>query len=434
MPSPKSLKQFYKERISQEKTVGIINLGCARNLVDSQVILGRLKGKGVKIVNADEADIAVVNTCGFIEEAKQESIDTILDLIKLKKEGKIKKIVVAGCLAQRYSKTLAEEFPEIDALGGIEHLEQEKIPAQVALTPTHMAYVKICESCYNRCNFCIIPQIKGKFISRTVASVLEEIRQCDARGVKEVNIVGQDITAYGMDLFHEKHLAKLLQEMVKITKNIQWIRLLYAYPAHITDKLIDVIAKEEKLCKYIDVPLQHISDPILKNMNRGITTQQTIELIQKIRQKVRNASIRTTFIVGLPGETDKHFDELCQFVQNMRFEKLGVFTYSPEEGTSAFDMPDQVPEEIKQERYHQLMQIQQSISQSIQERYIGQTLKVLIDEKDKNEENRYLGRTEFDAPDVDGTVFITTPKPLTIGDFATVTIKDTLEYDLIGTI
>jgi len=304
---------------------------------------------------------------------------------------------VAGCLAQRYSKELAEEFKgDIDEFHGIEKLDKQTIPHQVSLTPQHYAYLKISESCYNQCSFCIIPKIKGKFTSRSFDSVVKELRQIDEKGVKEINLIGQDITAYGMDIYHEMSLAKLLKKMTAQLEHIKWIRLLYAFPAHVTDELIDVIAEEDRICKYIDIPLQHISDNILKAMNRNITTQGTYELIQKFRKKIPSAHLRTTFIVGLPGETDKNFEELVQFVKDMQFEKMGTFIYSHEEGTPAYDMGNQVPDKIKKQRLDHLMKIQQDISRKKIKRFLGQTIKVLIDEKE--DDGVYVGRSEFDAP------------------------------------
>jgi len=428
----KTTQDFHKERKSVGQRVGVINLGCARNLVDSQLILGTLKRKGHKIVDVEQSDTVIVNTCGFIEEAKQESIDTIIDLVELKKQGKIKKIIVAGCLAERYSKELSSEFKEIDAVIGVQKLDKEKLPDQYSLTPKHYAYVKICESCYNRCSFCIIPKIKGKFISRTIESVVDEVKKLDELGVKEINLIGQDITAYGMDLYHAFSLARLLKELVKVTKNVKWIRLLYAFPAHITDELIDVIAKEGTICNYIDVPLQHISDRLLTSMNRNITTEGTIKLIHALKTKIPMGSVRTTFIVGMPGETDDEFEELMDFVSESAFEKVGTFIYSREEGTVAYDMPDQVDDKIKRERMHQLMTLQKKISTKIQKEYIGRTLKVLIDEKQNNSEGVYLGRTEYDAPEVDGIVYVHSKKVLKPGDFVKVLIDDAIEYDLIG--
>lgn len=425
-------QDFKRQRIKQGRNVGVVNLGCARNLVDSQEILGRLKKNGHRIVDIAQADIAVVNTCSFIKEAKEESIDTIIDLLELKKQGKIKKVIVAGCLAQRYGKELAAEFKDIDAVVGTPQFSRDTVPDQVYLTPKHFAYVKICESCYNQCSFCAIPHIKGKFRSRKIESVLSEVERLDKQGVTEINLIGQDITAYGMDIYREFSLARLLKEMVKVSRNIRWIRLLYAFPAHVTDELIDVIAGEEKICKYIDMPLQHISDGILKSQNRNITTAQTRKLIAKIRRCIPQGTLRTTFIVGLPGETEKDFEELMTFVKESRFEKVGVFVYSREEGTKAYDMPGQVPEKVKRQRMNRLMKVQQDISKDIQQSFVGRRLKVMIDEKQKDSEDIYIGRSEHDAPDVDGVVYVRSPKPLSPGDLLDVNITDAYEYDLAG--
>ncbi len=428
---------FQKERLSAGQKVGVINLGCARNLVDAQMMLGRLKKNGHRIVDADQAQTVIVNTCSFIEEARAESIDTILDLIELKKTGKIQKIIVAGCLAQRYGKDLAKEFPGVDAFVGTPTLNREEMPSQMQLTPKHFAYVKICESCFNACSFCAIPKIKGKFISRTIESIVKEVKGLDAQGVREINIIGQDITAYGMDLYRQKSLARLLGELVKDLQHIEWIRLLYAFPSHVTDELIEVIAREPKICKYIDMPLQHISDHILLEQNRNITTQQTMALIQKIRKAMPQGFVRTTFIAGLPGETEQDFEEMRNFVKTSRFERVGVFVYSKEEGTLAAEMPSQVPEKTKKARLDTLMKDQQIIAAEIQESFVGRTLKVLIEEEEKEKHQEddtktYIGRSEYDAPDVDGVVYVRSPKKLKPGDFVQVMITDAYEYDLAG--
>jgi len=428
----KTTFDFKKERLSAGQKVGVINLGCARNLVDAQMMLGRLKKNGHRIVDVDQAQTVIVNTCSFIEEARRESIDTILDLIELKKQGKIKKVIVAGCLAQRYGKDLAKEFPGVDAFVGTPTLNRDEMPPQMQLTPKHFAYVKICESCFNACSFCAIPKIKGKFISRTIESIVKEVKELDAQGVKEINIIGQDITAYGMDLYRQKSLARLLKELVKVIQNVEWIRLLYAFPSHVTDELIDVIANEPKICKYIDMPLQHISDHILLEQNRNITTQQTVELIQKIRRAMPHGFVRTTFITGLPGETEEDFEQLRGFVKEFRFEKVGVFVYSKEEGTLAEKMQGQVAEKTKKVRLDVLMKDQQAISTQIQESFVGRSLKVLIEERESGSENTYIGRSEYDAPDVDGVVFVRSPAALKAGDFVKVMITDAYEYDLAG--
>ncbi|MCB9747770.1 MAG: 30S ribosomal protein S12 methylthiotransferase RimO [Candidatus Omnitrophica bacterium] len=428
----KTTSDFKKERLSTGQKVGMINLGCARNLVDAQGLLANLKKKGHRVVDVQESDVVIVNTCSFIEEAKKESIDTILDLIELKKKGKIKKVIVAGCLAQRYSKELTEELKDIDAIIGAQKLERDAIPNDYSLTPKHFAYVKISESCYNQCSFCIIPKLKGKFISRTMESIIEEVKRLDEQGVKEINIIGQDITAYGMDLYREYSLAKLLRKITKVIKNVQWIRLLYAFPAHVTDELIDTIAQEERICKYIDMPLQHISDNLLSSMNRNITTKQTRVLVNKIRSRIPQGSLRTTFIVGMPGETKENFDELTRFVQEVEFEKVGVFLYSKEEETPAYSFPKHVADSVKRERMHALMQVQKKISKTKQKKFIGTQQRVLIDEKSNQEKALYLGRTEFDAPEVDGIVYIQSENELKVGEMVNVEIVDAYEYDLVG--
>lgn len=424
--------QLLSKGQNPKSTVGVINLGCARNLVDSQIILGGLKKKGYSIVEAEGADVAIVNTCSFIEEAKAESIDVILDLLELKKKGKIKKVIVAGCLAQRYANELLPELKGVDAYVGALALERAKFHPQVSLTPKHFAYVKICESCFNQCSFCAIPKIKGKFSSRTIESVVEEVIALDKKGVKEINIIGQDITAYGMDIYRKKSLARLLREIASKTANVKWIRLLYAFPAHMDDELIATIASERKICRYIDMPVQHISDKLLTAMNRSITKEQTIDLIAKIRKQIPESKLRTTFIVGFPGETDKEFKELLEFVKETRFERAGVFVYSKEEGTPAHDFEGHVPEPAKKRRLDILMKEQRDISKALQQNFIGKTLPVLIEQKQKDAGGVYLGRTEYDAPDVDGLVYVYSQKELTVGSFVDVTITDALEYDLSG--
>lgn len=415
------------------KKISLINLGCVRNLVDAQGMLGRLQEKGFDLVALDKADTVIVNTCGFIKDAKQESVDAILDVIEWKKSGQGRKIIVAGCLSQRYASELKQEFPEVDAFVGVPALLKDKVMRQVPLSPEHLAYLKICESCFNHCAFCIIPKIKGKFSSRTIASVLEEVRQIDERGVKELNIIGQDITAYGMDLYHEKSLARLLKEIAREVKNIRWIRLLYAFPAHITDDLLDVIAQEPRVCKYVDVPLQHVSDKILKDMHRGMTLQQTRDLVERIRRKIPGVKIRSAFIVGLPGEGEREFAELMDFVRWAKLDRVGVFAYSPEEGTPAFVMPQQVDSRVKQQRLDQLMKVQQNISRELNQGMIGKGLEVLVEGYDE-ERQMFFARSEYDAPDVDGMIHIRSENDLSIGEFVRVKVVDADEYDLVGEI
>jgi ribosomal protein S12 methylthiotransferase len=412
----------------KEKTkIGILSLGCPRNLVDSETVLGRLGNKGYKVVDIDKADVAIVNTCAFINDAKEESIEAILDLVQLKKEGRLKKIIVYGCLAQRYKKELVKELPEIDAFVGSLALNHEK--SRFAITPEHFVYLKICEGCVNNCSFCIIPKIKGKFTSLGKKEILEKVRQFNNEKKSELNIVGQDISGYGIDLYKKPILADLLKDIVKNSKNIGWIRLLYLNPARISDELIKLVADSEKICKYIDMPIQHINNRILKLMRRNTDKAGIIKAIEKIRKRIPGVSLRTSLIVGFPSETDKEFQELFDFVKEVRFERLGVFTYSREEGTSAYNFKGQLSSKIKQERLGALMQLQQDISKEINARFLGKTIEVLIDEQ---ENGCYLGRTQSDAPEVDGMVYVNSARKLMPGEFVKVKITDTMEYDLTG--
>ena len=419
-------KQFFdKGRVS------IVSLGCARNLVDSQEFAGRVRQRGYTIVPLPEAPAVILNTCGFISDAREESVDAILDLIALKKEGWIRKIIVAGCLVQRYGRELLKEFPELDALIGVPLFLKDRVPEQINLTPAHWAYVKICEGCFNFCGFCAIPRIKGPIRSRRIEAVLADVASLDREGVKEINLIGQDITAYGTDLYGERSLDLLLREIVKAAEKIEWVRLLYMFPAHVTEPLIDLIAGEERICKYFDIPLQHISDKLLKRMNRPMSAARIRDLLKKIRDRIPEACLRTAFIVGLPGETKSDFEELLDFVREMRFQRMGVFQYSREEGTPAYSMPGQVPPRVKQERFDILMQEQKKISQDILKGFVGKTFKVLIDEG-QEDKNLYTGRTPYDAPDVDGTVIVHSPRRLETGTFVDVRVTEALDYDLEG--
>ncbi|MDD4980376.1 MAG: MiaB/RimO family radical SAM methylthiotransferase [Candidatus Omnitrophica bacterium] len=413
--------------MKNKTTIGVLSLGCPRNLVDSENVLGRLSLKGYPIVDIDKADIAVVNTCAFIEDAKKESIGAILDLIDLKKKGKIKKIIVYGCLAERYKESLRGQLPQVDAFVGKISLNHSL--KTFNLTPKHYAYLKICEGCINNCSYCIIPNIKGKFTSLDVASVLDRVGQLDKNKISELNIIGQDITAYGLDLCHGLGLAGLLQKIIKKAKNIGWIRLLYLYPSRISDELLELIKNEPKVCKYIDLPLQHINNRILKLMHRQTTREAILRIIDGIRKKAPGAAIRTSFIVGFPSETDKEFRELMAFIKEARFERLGAFIYSREEGTKAYGLKGQLPLKIKRERLNALMLEQQKVSRKINEKLLGRTISVLIDER---EQGSYLGRTQYDAPEVDGLVYVNSSKILKPGDFVPVEITDTLEYDLVA--
>jgi ribosomal protein S12 methylthiotransferase len=412
--------------------VGIISLGCARNLVDSEIILSRLIGKGYQLVDIRDADIGIINTCSFIEEAKKESLEVIQEVIGLKKKGGLKKIIVTGCLPQRYHKELAENLQEIDALVGRLNLDDKLEFERRLLTPKHFAYVKICESCVNKCSYCVIPQIKGPFTSRDIESIADEVAELDKKGVREINLIGQDTTYYGCDIYGEPRLSGLIEKVISRTENIKWVRLLYTHPAHFSDSLLEQFRKQPKLCKYIDLPLQHINDRILKLMNRRITREDTLRLLERIRREIPQAAIRTSIIVGFPGETDKEFEELLGFLEEQQFERLGAFIYSREEGTAAYNFKGQVPEKVKQERFDLLMARQQEIAGEINRKFLGKEAQVLIDEKEEKGENIYLGRTEFDAPEVDGLVYVHTDKRLGPGDLVKVKITDTLEYDLVG--
>lgn len=431
--------------LKEKSRIGILSLGCPRNLVDSENILGRLKFKGYSIVDIDKADVAIANTCAFIEDAKSQSIDAILDLVDLKKEGKLKKIIVYGCLSQRYKDKLQKELPEIDAFVGKISLNHN--PNNFTLTPKHYAYVKICESCINKCSFCIIPKIKGKFSSLGIDHILNKIERLDKNHLSEINIIGQDISGYGLDLYGAVRLPHLLNKIIRNTKNIRWIRLLYLYPSRITDELLELVKDSPRLCKYIDLPIQHINDRILKLMHRKPAKKDILKLIDKIRKKIPGVAIRTSLIAGFPSETDSEFKELLEFIKEVRFERLGAFIYSREEGTTAYNFKNQVPRKIKTERFNILMSEQQGVSREVNKEFLGKTIEVLIDEKEKDgiypvrkhvpkgrnfSNGIYLGRSQYDAPEVDGSVFVESEKILKPGDFVKVEITDTLEYDLAG--
>jgi ribosomal protein S12 methylthiotransferase len=407
--------------------IGILSLGCPRNLVDSENLLGRLNLKGYPVVDINRADVALINTCAFIDEAKKESVDAILDLIELKKEGKLKKIIVYGCLPGRYKDSLRKELPEVDAFIGKLSLNHNS--KRFPLTSRHYAYLKICEGCVNNCSFCIIPKIKGKFISLGVGAILEEVKRFNGQRLSELNIIGQDITGYGLDLKRKESLAGLLPRIARLAKEINWIRLLYLNPRRISDDLLAVIRDEPKICKYIDLPIQHINSRILKLMHRGISGQGIIRVIEKIRKAIPGVALRTSVIVGFPGETRKEFKELLDFIKDVKFERLGAFSYSCEEGTRAYHFKGQVSERLKSERLAALMSVQQEVARQVNSKFFGQSLKVLVDEE---EDGSYLGRTQYDAPEVDGLVYIRSKKKLYPGDFVRVRISDTLEYDLVG--
>lgn len=435
--------------------VGIVSLGCAKNQVDAEMLLFTLKNKGYIIVNDPaDADAVIVNTCGFIESAKQESIDEIIELGKLKLEGKIKAIIVTGCLAERYQNEITKQLYEVDAAIGIGANEQiadvvekalngkktELFPDKMCLpleggriqsTPPYTAYLKIAEGCDNRCTYCAIPMIRGGFRSRKPENIIVEAEMLAKNGVKEINVIAQDTTRYGEDLFGEPYLAKLLQMLCKI-EGLEWIRVLYCYPDKLTDELIDTIANEDKIVKYIDLPLQHCNGEVLKRMNRHGDKEALTSLLKKIRTKIPNVVLRSTFITGFPGETDEQFEQLAQFAKDIKFERLGCFAYSKEEGTPAALLPDQIDDETKQKRADIIMEQQQFIMAEYCEKLIGKEIKVLVEGFDKLAEC-YFGRSYADSPEVDGCVFFTCgDKKPKAGDFVSVKVTDYMDCDPIG--
>jgi ribosomal protein S12 methylthiotransferase len=407
--------------------IGILSLGCPRNLVDSEDILGRLFKKDYEIVDIDKAQVALVNTCAFIEEAKQESIEAILELIDLKKKGKLKKVIVYGCLSERYKGILSKELSEVDAFVGRVALDPGL--NRFAITPKHYAYLKICEGCVNQCSFCVIPKIKGKLASLPVNSILNKVEQLSESRIAELNIVGQDITGYGIDLKNGINLTKLISKIIKKAKAINWVRLLYLNPKRISEDLLKLISEERKICKYIDLPIQHINNRILGLMNRQVSRDEIVKVIDRVRKNIPGVALRTSIITGFPGETDKEFSELLEFIKEVKFERLGAFKYSREEGTKAYSFKGQIPETVKSDRFNQIMSLQQKVSAEVNSKFIGKVLKVLVD---GYENKSYIGRSEFDAPEVDGLVYIKSKRKLKPGDFVNLKITDTLEYDLVG--
>lgn len=425
--------------MNKNNRLAVVTLGCAKNTVDSEELLSQIENSNYKIVeNPHKADILVINTCGFIEDAKEESLDAIFEAVQLKKAGKLKKIVVIGCLSERYMSELRKEIPEVDEYIGANKIEEvteklginfkyELLGERHLTTPKHYAYLKISEGCNNPCSFCAIPLIKGKYRSKPIERVLLEAERLALLGVKELIIIAQDTTYYGLDLYGKKRIAELLEKISSI-KGIEWIRLMYTYPSKFPEDLFQVY-KNEKICKYIDIPIQHISDKILKSMRRGISSNATRKLIDKIRNKIPDVAIRTSLIVGYPLETEKEFNELTHFVEESEFERLGVFTYSMEEDTYAEMYGDPIPKDIKEERKNILMTIQKEISLKKNSQFVGKKIKVLIDTKSKDVA---YGRTEFDAPEIDNEVIINNVDSLNIGNFYDVKIVDYLEYDLIS--
>lgn len=431
---------------------GMISLGCPKNQVDGEILLSKLAASGFEIVqNIEDSDVMIINTCGFIEDAKKEAIETILEVAEYKNTGLISAIVVTGCLAERYQDEILKEMPEVDAVIGIGANRDIVKTCQKALvgittsnfpnkcylplddkrmlsTPKHWAYLKISDGCDNKCAYCAIPGIRGKFRSRKMESILQEAKELADGGVREIILIAQDTTKYGQDLYGEYKLDVLLKELVKI-KGIAWIRLFYCYPHRITDSLIDVIANEEKICNYIDIPLQHANETVLKNMNRSGCGSAYEQLIQKMRSKIPDLALRTTFMVGFPGETDEQFEDLCNFVKKIRFEKMGSFTFSPEEDTPAFEMANQIDDDIKQRRQEVLMNMQYNITEECNKSRIGRTYKVIVDEFN---DGKYIGRSYMDSPEIDSGIIFTSDCLIKIGSFVDVIITDFDGYDLIG--
>lgn len=434
-----------------------VSLGCDKNLVDTEVMLGLLASSGHQMVDSEDmADVIVVNTCCFIHDAKEESIQTILEMAEYKKEGTCKALIVTGCLAQRYRQEIIDEIEEVDAVLGttsydkivdaidealaghkmVEMTDLQALPVveskRMVTTGGHFAYLKIAEGCDKHCTYCIIPKIRGNFRSVPMERLLTEAQELADQGVKELILVAQETTLYGKDLYGEKSLPKLLKELCKIS-GIQWIRILYCYPEEITDELIQVIKEEDKICKYLDLPIQHASDAILKRMGRRTSKAQLVEIVEKLREEIPEIALRTTLITGFPGETAEQHEELMEFVDMMEFDRLGVFTYSPEEDTPAATMPDQIEESVKEDRQADLMELQQEIAFELAEDMIGEEVLVMIEGK-VADENVYVGRTYKDAPNVDGLIFVESEEELISGVFARVKVTGALEYDLIGEI
>ena len=432
-----------------------ISLGCDKNLVDSEVMLGLLDAKGYQIVDDETmADVIVVNTCCFIHDAKEESIQTILDMARYKTEGRLKALIVTGCLAQRYQEEIQKEIPEVDAvlgttsydkivdavegaLVGNGHMELADVNAlplpdshRMVTTGGHYAYLKIAEGCDKHCTYCIIPKIRGNYRSVPMDRLVKEAEELAEQGVKELILVAQETTLYGRDLYGEKSLHVLLRRLCEV-KGIRWIRILYCYPEEIDENLIRVMKEEPKICHYLDLPIQHANDEILKRMGRRTSKKQLIDIIEKLRQEIPDITLRTTLITGFPGETKEQHEEVMEFVDEMEFDRLGVFTYSPEEDTPAASMPDQIPEEVKVDRQAEIMELQQDIVFDQAEDMIGREVLVMMEGK-VADENAYVGRTYKDAPNVDGLIFINTDEELMTGDFAKVKVTGALEYDLIG--
>lgn len=430
--------------IKNKPRINVVTLGCSKNIYDSEILMGQLKGNHFNVVHEAEEvssnDIIVINTCGFIDNAKQESIDTILQFSELKEQGKVGKVIVTGCLSERYKPELEAEITNIDAYFGTNDLQNllhevganykhELIGERLLTTPSHFAYFKIAEGCNRPCSFCAIPLMRGKHVSQPIEQLVKDAKNLAKNGTKELILIAQDLTYYGLDIYGKRNLDELLRQLSDV-EGIEWIRLQYAYPSGFPMEILDVMNERENICKYLDMPLQHISDSMLKSMKRGITKQKTIDLVNNIRDKVPGIAMRTTLITGYPGETEADFEEMAQWVEDTKFDRLGCFTYSHEEKTSAHALVDDVPDEVKQERAEAIMEIQQGISFDKNQHKIGKTFKVLVDKKDGE---FFVGRTEFDSPEVDNEVLIdATINYATIGGFVNVKIDSAEDFDLYG--
>lgn len=424
----------------KKNKINVVTLGCSKNIYDSEVLMGQLKANNKEVVHEQEGNVVVINTCGFIDNAKEQSVNTILDFVQKKEEGLVDKVFVTGCLSERYKPDLQHEIPNVDQYFGTTELpsllkalgadyKHELIGERLTTTPKNYAFLKIAEGCDRPCSFCAIPLMRGGHKSTPIENLVKEAENLAKEGVKELILIAQDLTYYGLDLYKKRALADLLKELVKV-EGIEWIRLHYAFPTGFPLDVLEVIKNEPKVCNYLDIPLQHISDDLLKSMRRGTTHKKTTDLIYKFREIVPQMAIRTTLIVGYPGETEEHFQELKDWVKEMRFERLGCFTYSHEENTHAYNLEDNVPEEVKQERANEIMEIQSQISWELNQQKIGKTFKCIIDRK---EGNYFIGRTEFDSPDVDNEVLIDAEKfYLKTGEFANIKINEAADFDLYG--
>ena len=429
-----------RTKSTKKNTINVITLGCSKNIYDSEVLMGQLKANKKEVVHEEEGNIVVINTCGFIDNAKEESVNTILEQIQNKEAGKVDEVYVTGCLSERYKPDLEREIPQVDAYFGTSDLPQllkvlgadykhELVGERLLTTPKHFAYLKIAEGCDRPCSFCAIPLMRGKHRSTPIEDLVQQAQQLAKEGVKELMLIAQDLTYYGVDLYKKRRLADLLRALAAV-EGIEWIRLHYAFPTGFPEDVLEVMRTEEKICNYLDIPLQHIADPILKSMRRGTTQEKTTALLQKFRAEVPGIILRTSLIVGYPGETEADFEILKNWVKEMRFERLGCFTYSHEENTHAHQLEEDVPEEVKQQRSNAIMEIQSQISWEHNQSCVGKTFRCLIDRK---EGVHFVGRTFMDSPDVDNEVLIDATKYyLKQGDFAKIKITEATDYDLIG--